>query len=53
MASDDSDMDLKLRSPTFCLMLGASTIWILVLTLFTVYGQRVRMELNLLSQSAV
>lgn len=48
MAFDDSDVSLKLRSPAFCLMLGASTIWILVLT---VYGQRVRMELNLLSQS--
>lgn len=51
MAFDDSDMCSKLRSSTFCLMLGNSTLWILVLTLFTVYEQMVRMELHLLSKS--
>lgn len=53
MAFDDSDMSLKRRSSTFCLMLGASALWILALTMLTVYGQMVRMELNLLSQSHV
>lgn len=53
MAFDDSDMSLKLRSSTFCLMLGVSTLWMLTLTLLTVYGQMVRMEINLLSESDV
>lgn len=52
MASDDSDTGLKLRSPTFCLMLGASTIWILVDTVYCIWANG-EMELNLLSQSDV
>lgn len=53
MAFNDSDMSLKLRFPTFCLMLGASTLWMLTLILLTVYGQMVRKEINLLSESDV
>lgn len=53
MAFDDSDMSLKLRFPTFCLTLGASTLWMRTLMFLTVYGQMVRKEINLLSESDV